>query len=359
MNTSRLVLTAVLALVSTASGLTAQSLYIDFGDHSGSRPSSSYAAAAGVAGYWNEIHPLGANQPLLDVDQLPTRATYSESSCSYYFGNYPTTQGEDAELLDDGFSYCSQPAPIDEVRGLAAGTYLLYVYPPPDGVGGSLTITLPSGGTVDGSNSITWQTPLPTFPGSYVDWMTGTRVLHLPNDDSIVRLDVQLPRLSGLQLVRLADATPFCFGHLGGCPCGVGQPGAGCPSSFNPSGATLAGAGSLQVSSDTLQFTASGVLSSGFCLLFQGTTAPGDGLGLPFGDGVRCAGGPLKRIASKSAVGGVFQYPLAGDPSVSVRGAVPASGGFRTYQLRYRNAASYCTSDTFNSTNGVAVEWRP
>jgi hypothetical protein len=42
-----------------------------------------------------------------------------------------------------------------------------------------------------------------------------------------------------------------------------------------------------------------------------------------------------------------------------VRGSVRATGGFRTYQLRYRNAASYCTPETFIATNGVAVEWIP
>jgi hypothetical protein len=41
-----------------------------------------------------------------------------------------------------------------------------------------------------------------------------------------------------------------------------------------------------------------------------------------------------------------------------VRGAVPA-GATRTYQVWYRNAAAFCTSDTFNLTNGLVVTWAP
>jgi len=31
----------------------------------------------------------------------------------------------------------------------------------------------------------------------------------------------------------------------------------------------------------------------------------------------------------------------------------------RTYQIRYRNAASFCTSAPFNLTNGVEILWSP
>jgi hypothetical protein len=40
-----------------------------------------------------------------------------------------------------------------------------------------------------------------------------------------------------------------------------------------------------------------------------------------------------------------------------VRGGVPINGGLRTYQVWYRNAANFCTSSTFNLTNGVAIQW--
>ena len=55
-------------------------------------------------------------------------------------------------------------------------------------------------------------------------------------------------------------------------------------------------------------------------------------------------------------MGGASQYPAAGDLSVSVRGGVTGPGT-RTYQVWYRNAADFCTPDTFNLTNGVEVLW--
>jgi hypothetical protein len=46
-------------------------------------------------------------------------------------------------------------------------------------------------------------------------------------------------------------------------------------------------------------------------------------------------------------------------PSISVRGAVPVTGGVRLYQVWFRNSATYCTSSTFNLTNGLRVTWLP
>jgi hypothetical protein len=49
----------------------------------------------------------------------------------------------------------------------------------------------------------------------------------------------------------------------------------------------------------------------------------------------------------------------AGDPHVSVQGGIPAGGAVRHYQAWFRNAAVFCTSDTFNLTNAVRVAWTP
>jgi hypothetical protein len=75
-----------------------------------------------------------------------------------------------------------------------------------------------------------------------------------------------------------------------------------------------------------------------------------------FGDGLRCAGGAVARIGTKSNTGGASQYPGAGDAPVSVRGMVTAPGT-RIYQTWYRNAAVFCTAATFNLTNGVSITW--
>jgi hypothetical protein len=89
------------------------------------------------------------------------------------------------------------------------------------------------------------------------------------------------------------------------------------------------------------------------CLYFQGTTQ----IGIPFGDGLRCAGGTVTRLGTKTNVGGASQFPAGGDPAVHVKGGVSVAGT-RTYQIWYRNAAAFCTPSTFNLTNGVLVPWQ-
>jgi hypothetical protein len=77
-----------------------------------------------------------------------------------------------------------------------------------------------------------------------------------------------------------------------------------------------------------------------------------------FGDGLRCAAGSVIRLGTKVNILGASQYPTGGDQSVSVRGAC-AAGDVRTYQIWYRNAASFCTASTFNLTNGWQQVWAP
>jgi hypothetical protein len=78
-----------------------------------------------------------------------------------------------------------------------------------------------------------------------------------------------------------------------------------------------------------------------------------------FGDGVRCAGGTLTRLRTRTASAGAAHFPGTGDPSLSTRGGVtPGSGVLRWYQTYYRNAsATFCPPATFNVTNGWRVVW--
>jgi hypothetical protein len=56
------------------------------------------------------------------------------------------------------------------------------------------------------------------------------------------------------------------------------------------------------------------------------------------------------RVQLRRAIGG------PGDQTIAVRGAV-TTPGLRYYRVWYRNAANYCTTQTFNLTNGLAVTW--
>lgn len=155
--------------------------------------------------------------------------------------------------------------------------------------------------------------------------------------------------------------TSACFGDGSGaqCPCGNNStPGAmeGCLNSFGMGG-KLISTGNASISADTVSLFGTQMPNSS-ALYFQGTSVTNNGLGVPFGDGLRCAGGSILRLGTKSNSGGGSTYPSGSDPSVSVRGLVTAPGT-RWYQIWYRNSASYCTAATWNLSNGVKVTWTP
>ncbi len=155
----------------------------------------------------------------------------------------------------------------------------------------------------------------------------------------------------------------FCAGDssTAPCPCGNNSPagsGAGCLHSLG-AGGRLSAAGVASVANDTLVLFAEDLPATAPALYFQGTTRIAGGVGAPFGDGLRCAGGSVSRLGTKTSAAGASSYPEAGDRRVSVQGTIPAAGGLRFYQVWYRNAAAFCTAATFNLTNGLEVSWTP
>jgi subtilase family serine protease len=159
--------------------------------------------------------------------------------------------------------------------------------------------------------------------------------------------------------------TAFCVGDSQDpnvttfCPClNFGSAGNGCSNSANVAGAQLSATGSAQT--DTVVFTSSGELSSALSILMQGNSNAS--AGVVAGDGIRCVAGTLKRLYAHSASGGSVTFPSGSDPSVrtqsSIKGDNIPSGGTRYYQVYYRDAnASFCTSATFNLSNGYIVVW--
>jgi hypothetical protein len=153
----------------------------------------------------------------------------------------------------------------------------------------------------------------------------------------------------------------FCYGDGSGtaCPCGnnsqVGDD-EGCLNSLGRGG-ILALAGTPSISNDTATLEAQQMPNSS-ALYFQGTLRVNGGAGNVFGDGLQCAGGAVIRLVTKTNTAGHSQFPTGSDPLLSVRGAVTA-GATRTYQVWYRNAAAYCTTSTYNLTNGLELTWVP
>ncbi|MBI5364373.1 MAG: hypothetical protein HZA53_14430, partial [Planctomycetes bacterium] len=171
---------------------------------------------------------------------------------------------------------------------------------------------------------------------------------------------VNYASVNGFQVVRLEAVTAFCAGDgldpsvTSACPCGnFGGVGRGCANSVQPLGALLGWSGAPDP--DTLVLDVAGTPATATCVYLQG-----DGItDLPFGDGVRCAGGALIRLGSATNLNGNGSYPGPGDPALSTRGAVvPGSGGVRAYQVYYRNAAAaFCPPALVNITNGLRVVW--
>ncbi len=190
---------------------------------------------------------------------------------------------------------------------------------------------------------------------------TGMPPAAMDFDAAAVRGVVAEPMWDGVRRIALPPPfASFCSGDgtATACPCGnSGAAGRGCANSVNAAGALLSASGTASIASDSFVLTGSGMPNSS-ALYFQGTTQQAGGAGVVFGDGLRCVGGSIIRLGTKSNTSGASSYPVVGDASVSVRGLC-AAGDVRRYQVWYRNAAAFCTSATFNLSNGLEATWLP
>lgn len=175
--------------------------------------------------------------------------------------------------------------------------------------------------------------------------------------DTTVRLFLEQHFLSTQVVETTCSADPASAA----CPCGnAGAFGHGCENSLDGSNGALLVAGGATPTGMTLQ--ASGMPASATCIFLQGDAAIAP---TAWGDGVRCSGGALLRLASKPAIGGFAQYPEGAQPTIQARaaalGAPIPPGAERVYQVYYRNAAAaFCPPPggaTFNATNGVRIVW--
>ena len=170
--------------------------------------------------------------------------------------------------------------------------------------------------------------------------------------------------LTPSQIQPCSIATDLCFGDgtSGACPCGNnGSPGRGCQTSIGSGGALLAISGTT--TPDTVLMTSSGERPTSISIFIQGPSS----FGTPvfFGDGLRCVSGTLKRLYTKSAVGGVVSAPVGAEPSITTRSAALGDplgpGSTRHYQVYFRDGdPAFCpapTGSTFNISNGKTIVW--
>ncbi len=268
--------------------------------------------------------------------------------------------------------------------------------------GGSFTVALPAGATVtnvgfhdvsyhdgDGPGNVNYSgTDWPATVGaSSVTWSTETPAQNASanairwSSTYNFRFDADVAPTSGTVTLGLWDTgspasvtaaaevptagnTPFVFcagdGSGTACPCGnnsASGSNAGCLNSLGTAG-QLSSTGTASVSADTFHLVGSNMPAMSTVLYFQGTIEVNGGAGATFGDGLSCAGGTTVRLGQKTNAGGSSQYPTFADLAISVKGS-DAAGDARTYQAWYRNMGAFCTSDTFNLTNGIGVTWLP
>jgi len=147
----------------------------------------------------------------------------------------------------------------------------------------------------------------------------------------------------------------FCFGDGTGaiCPCGnSGLPGQGCQNSSG-TGVGLSAVGNAALTADTLQLRVQGGPANKFGLFFQGNAKVNGGLGSLFGDGLRCAGGQVKRLETVQLDA---QGASATSGVVSTLGAASA-GTTLYYQFWYRDILASPCGLQFNTSNALEVLW--
>ena len=157
----------------------------------------------------------------------------------------------------------------------------------------------------------------------------------------------------------------FCFGDPGSgtpCPCSNDNdgsvPGSGCDNGHFSSGALLQGFGVASVSDDTLVLSVTGQEPLRAGLYFQAENAINGADGIPFGDGLRCAGGALIRLQLRFAdSAGASNTTIA----IGAKGGVSA-GQTKRYQHWYRSTNNPPCGpgvNDFNLSNGYEITWLP
>jgi hypothetical protein len=225
--------------------------------------------------------------------------------------------------------------------------------------GNDLVSTMTGGAQVTGSSGL----PSISADGRYVVFRSNSTNL-VPGDTNGVD-DVFIHDRYATGFTSLCDPG---LGNVIACPCGNPPltPGRGCNNSSFTGGAVVSATGYAYLALDNLAFTTLFEKPNATSLLLQGAALLPNGL--VFGQGIRCAGGQLKRMYVKTAVNGSITAPdfNTSDPTVSTRSAtlgVPIQPGETRYFLVFYRDSTVLggcpAASTFNSTQTGSVSWWP
>jgi hypothetical protein len=320
---------------------------------------------------WNQVSAVSASS-LRSWDGSPTAVSVflddPNPGCTtgvepFFAYDYVGSSGEDEALLDDRYSP-DQFVISCTFQGLAPGDYVV------DTIGVRLCPSFVEVSVVGSPDPP--QTPSGTWSGAYLQGETYARHRKTVTDGTI-RIDFRVLGhladymfLSGIQLdmgEQELPGVPLCFGDssAAACPCSnAGGPARGCQNSAGTGGATLFATGTADP--DTVVLHSFGELPNSLSIFLQGNASIPP---VAYGDGLRCAGGTLRRLYTKAASGGEAIAPAPGDPSITVRSAqvgvpIPPDGR-RYYQVYYRDAnPGFCAApqgSTFNISSAVRIAW--
>lgn len=155
----------------------------------------------------------------------------------------------------------------------------------------------------------------------------------------------------GTVTVQDAPGTSYCDCPMVSAPCGnPGGAGEGCMNSTGVGG-KLSAVGTPSAGADDLQFNAVGLRPNQPALLFAGLNQVNSGMGLTFGDGLRCAGGSVVRLGvSVPDASGAASW----GPGLGAQGGWNA-GDTRRFQAWYRDPVTGPCTTGFNLSNGYEV----
>jgi len=156
---------------------------------------------------------------------------------------------------------------------------------------------------------------------------------------------------------------PYCVGDGNGTPCPCGN---NAPASFLPTGCvnssasagTLLGGGSASLSADSVVLVAAGVVPSLPGVFFSGQNAINGGLGIQFGDGLRCAGQNAVRIEVTGSDGnGNAITTVEVSTNGQAFGNTLSVGDVVNYQYWYRQPPGGLCGNSHNLTNALQIVW--
>jgi len=162
----------------------------------------------------------------------------------------------------------------------------------------------------------------------------------------------------------IGPGVAYCFGDPGSgtpCPCNNDNdgsvPGSGCANGVYASGARLSGSGTASLTGDTVVLASTHLEPSNSGLYFQANNDLSPGL--TWGDGLRCAGGQLKRLGVRFSNASGSSDTSGFALSISAKAGNILAGDTKYYQCWYRNPLNSPCGADFNATNGYAITWAP